>query len=118
MDEAGINVVVLFGRVASDPIERVLPDGTAVLELRVQPPNSNGRRLLPLPVSVRRDSLGVSASRFKEIVKQVDKGAFIGVTGELVRRFYRSGAGARSLTEVVARDVQVLGGGGEEEEES
>ncbi|MEX2420746.1 MAG: hypothetical protein WD670_02900, partial [Actinomycetota bacterium] len=37
------------------------------------------------------------------------------VCGELVRRFYRSGAGARSLTEVVASGIKRLRTPGEHE---
>ena len=38
----------------------------------------------------------------------IAKGDPVLVTGQLVRRFYRSGAGARSLTEVVASGIKKL----------
>jgi hypothetical protein len=38
----------------------------------------------------------------------IAKGDAVLVHGQLVRRFYRSGAGARSLTEVVATAIEKL----------
>jgi len=38
----------------------------------------------------------------------IAKGDRVLVHGQLVRRFYRSGAGARSLTEVVASGIKKL----------
>jgi single-stranded DNA-binding protein len=38
----------------------------------------------------------------------ITKGDRVLVHGQLVRRFYRSGAGARSLTEVVASGIKKL----------
>ena len=43
-----------------------------------------------------------------EIAASLAKGDAVLVYGSLVRRFYRSGAGARSLTEVVASGVKRL----------
>jgi single-stranded DNA-binding protein len=70
-----VNVVVLAGRVAADPVERRMPSGDEVTELRLSVPA---------------------------------KGDDVLVYGQLVRRFYRSGAGARSLTEVVAAGIKKL----------
>ena len=39
---------------------------------------------------------------------EVNEGDEVLVHGQLVRRFYRSGAGARSLTEVVATGIKKL----------
>jgi hypothetical protein len=44
----------------------------------------------------------------KRVLKPVAKGDDVLVYGQLVRRFYRSGAGARSLTEVVAAGIKKL----------
>jgi hypothetical protein len=41
-------------------------------------------------------------------VHDIAKGDEVLVHGQLVRRFYRSGAGARSLTEVVANGIKKL----------
>jgi single-strand DNA-binding protein len=96
-----VNVVVLAGTVAADPVERRMPSGDEVTELRLSVPEV-GRRLLPLPVAVWHASVGKGA------LAGIRKGDEVLVHGQLVRRFYRSGAGARSLTEVVASGIKKL----------
>jgi hypothetical protein len=44
----------------------------------------------------------------KGALKGLGKGDDVLVYGQIVRRFYRSGAGARSLTEVVAAGIKKL----------
>lgn len=106
-----MNTVHLVGDVASDPVERSMPSGELVTELRISaPPLGEGqpgdivRGRLPLPVVVWSHDEAVYAR-----VRKVRKGDYVAVTGSLVRRFYRSGAGARSLTEVVAWHVSTIG---------
>ena len=96
-----MNVVVLAGSVVADPVERTMPSGDAVTEFRVSVPDP-GRRLLPLPVAVWHGAVPM------EVLAGIAKGDEVLVHGQLVRRFYRSGAGARSLTEVVASGIKRL----------
>jgi single-strand DNA-binding protein len=96
-----VNVVVLAGTVAADPVERQMPSGDAVTEIRLSVPET-GKRLLPLPVAVWHKTVG------KRAAKDIAKGDDVLVMGQLARRFYRSGAGARSLTEVVATGIKKL----------
>jgi len=96
-----VNVVVLAGTVAADPVERRMPSGDEVTELRLSVPET-GKRLLPLPVAVWHKDVG------KRVLKPIAKGDDVLVYGQLVRRFYRSGAGARSLTEVVAAGIKAF----------
>ena len=96
-----VNVVVLAGTVAADPVTRRMPSGDEVTELRISVPET-GRRLLPLPVAAWHATVGRAA------VDAIAKGDSVLVHGQLVRRFYRSGAGARSLTEVVATGLRRL----------
>jgi single-strand DNA-binding protein len=96
-----VNVVVLAGTVAADPVDRTMPSGDQVTEIRLSVPEV-GRRLLPLPVAVWHGTVGKAA------VSGIAKGDPVLVHGQLVRRFYRSGAGARSLTEVVATGIKKL----------
>ena len=98
---ATVNVVVLAGTVAAEPVLRRLPSGDEVTELRVSVPQA-GRRLLPLPVAVWHDAAG------RGELDRIAKGDPVLVHGQLVRRFYRSGSGARSLTEVVAQGIRKL----------
>jgi len=96
-----VNVVVLAGTVAADPVQRRMPSGDEVTELRLSVPEA-GKRLLPLPVAAWHATVGASA------LEGIAKGDRVLVHGQLVRRFYRSGAGARSLTEVVASGIKKL----------
>ena len=96
-----VNVVVLAGTVSADPVERRMPSGDEVTELRLSVPEA-GKRLLPLPVAAWHATVG------KRALKGIAKGDDVLVHGTLVRRFYRSGAGARSLTEVVATGIKKL----------
>jgi single-strand DNA-binding protein len=96
-----VNVVVLAGTVAADPVTRQMPSGDEVTELRISVPET-GRRLLPLPVAAWHATVG------RATLEPIAKGDAVLVHGQLVRRFYRSGAGARSLTEVVATGIKRL----------
>jgi single-strand DNA-binding protein len=96
-----VNVVVLAGTVAADPVERRMPSGDEVTEIRLSVPEA-GKRLLPLPIAAWHRDVG------KRALKGIAKGDDVLVYGTLVRRFYRSGAGARSLTEVVAAGLKKL----------
>jgi len=78
-----------------------LPAGDEVTELRLSVPEA-GKRLLPLPVAVWHKAVS------KRVLKDIGKGDDVLVYGQLARRFYRSGAGARSLTEVVATGIKKL----------
>ncbi len=96
-----VNVVVLAGTISADPVERRMPSGDEVTELRLSVPEA-GKRLLPLPVAVWHKDVG------RKALHGLAKGDDVLVHGQLVRRFYRSGAGARSLTEVVASGIKKL----------
>ena len=50
-------MVVLAGTVAADPVERRMPSGDEVTELRPSAPEA-GRRLLPLPVAAWHATVG------------------------------------------------------------
>jgi single-strand DNA-binding protein len=96
-----VNVVVLAGTIAADPVERRMPSGDELTELRLSVPEA-GKRLLPLPVAAWHKDVG------KRALRGIVKGDDVLVYGQLARRFYRSGAGARSLTEVVASGIKKL----------
>jgi len=96
-----VNVVVLAGTIAADPVERRMPSGDECTEIRLSVPEA-GTRQLPLPVVAWHAEVG------KKRLKGLRKGDEVLVYGKPVHRFYRSGAGARSLTEVVASGVKRL----------
>ena len=92
---------MLAGTVAAEPVERTMPSGDEITEIRLSVPEA-GRRLLPLPIAAWHATVG------KRALRGIAKGDDVLVHGHLVRRFYRSGAGARSLTEVVATGIKKL----------
>ena len=55
-----VNVVVLAGTVAADPVERRMPSGDEVTEIRLSVPEA-GKRLLPLPVAAWHRDVGKRA---------------------------------------------------------
>ena len=92
---------MLAGTLSADPIQRRMPSGDEVTELRLSVPEA-GKRLLPLPVAAWHATVGART------LEGSPEGDAVLVHGQLVRRFYRSGAGARSLTEVVATGIKKL----------
>ena len=96
-----VNVVVLAGTVAAEPVQRVLPSGDEMTELKLSVPEA-GKRLLPLPVAVWHKAVG------KRALRDIAKGDDVLIHGQLARRFYRNGGGARSVTEVVATGIKKL----------
>jgi Single-strand binding protein family len=59
---ATVNVVVLAGTVAADPVQRRMPSGDEVTELRLSVPEA-GRRLRPLPVGAWHVTVGAPSIR-------------------------------------------------------
>jgi single-strand DNA-binding protein len=96
-----VNVVVLAGTVAAEPVVRELPSGDQVTELKISVPEP-GKRLLPLPVAAWHKSVG------KRALKDIAKGDAVLVYGQVTRRFYRNGGNARSMMEVVATGIKKL----------
>ena len=96
--EAGVNEVLLVGRISQQPEERVLPSGDVVWTFRVvvtRPPVQSGSRATV-------DALDCAAwsGRVRRSVAGWAPGDVVEVTGALRRRFFRSGEGAASRVEV------------------
>ncbi len=98
-----VNVVVLAGTVAADPQEKQLPSGDKVTEIKLSVPEA-GRRTLPLPVAAWHNNRAIP----KKDLGAIGKGDLVLVHGLLLRRFYRNGAGARTVMEVVATGIKKL----------
>ena len=96
-----VNVVVLAGTVAAEPVKRELPSGDEITELKLSVPEA-GKRLLPLPVAAWHKTVG------KRAVRDIAKGDDVLIHGQLARRFYRNGGGARSVMEVIASGIKKL----------
>jgi len=95
-----VNVVVLAGRLTDVPEVKSMPSGDEVTRFRLQVPEA-GKRVLPLPMSAWERLARKGCERLA-------KGDAVLVRGHLVRRFFRDGAGGRSVTEVVATEVRKL----------
>lgn len=91
--------VVLGGELAGEPIVRHMPSGDKVTELRVSCSVEPNRRELPLPCVIWHKDV--------DEIPELARGDQILLHGRLVRRFYRSGAGARSIPEVLVSTIQV-----------
>ena len=106
---AGVNEVIVGGRVSAPPEERELPSGDTVVQLRLVVPRSatharvggGGATVDTIDVACWTKALQRKAIRLKP-------GDLITVRGALRRRFWRSPAGPASRYEVEAR---VLGRG-------
>lgn len=104
-----LNEVILEGEVVADPVLRTMPGGDETLELRLACPSSPGARELPLSVVAWHSEVPDQVKQDFFHVGHIRKGEVLTVTGALVRRFYRSGAGARSVTEVRATSIARAG---------
>lgn len=106
--DADRNEVALTGRLAAPAEERTLPSGDLLVSFRVvvaRPPATRVRERAPTIDTIdcvawrrvpRKAALGLAA------------GDLVEVTGALRRRFWRSGAGAVSRTEVEVGKVRRL----------
>ncbi len=90
-----MNVVLLQGTLSRDPEERILASGDRLVTYEVTT-REEGRRAATVPV-VWADP-PASADRLVQ-------GSEVVVTGEVSRRFFRSGGATASRTEVIADKV-------------
>jgi single-strand DNA-binding protein len=93
--EDDVNRVHLRGRLAAEPVQRVLPSGDELCVFRLTVPRPAGER-------VRVDSLDCSASaaRVRQTLRTAAPGDELEVTGSLRRRFWRGPGGLGSRYEV------------------
>lgn len=88
-----MNVVVLAGRLSSDPQRRCLSSGSVLWTLELSTEVAHGVASVPV-------------AWFDPPVEPVwSAGDEVVVVGEVRRRFFRGAAGTQSRTEVVAADV-------------
>jgi single-strand DNA-binding protein len=85
------NVVVLQGRVSSEPRLRELPSGSAIVNLEVTTVVDDASISVPVVV----ESASVDCGAGDEVV----------VVGVVRRRFFRAGGATQSRTEVIAEKV-------------
>ncbi|MEO6776799.1 MAG: single-stranded DNA-binding protein [Kofleriaceae bacterium] len=111
----GVNKVILVGNLGADPDMRYTPSGQGVCELRVATSESwndkNGQR----QERVEWHRIVVWGKRAEVCSKYLAKGRQVYVEGRIQTRTYDDKDGnKRYITEVIANDVQFLGGGNRE----
>jgi single-strand DNA-binding protein len=108
----GVNKVILVGNLGADPDMRYTPSGQGVCELRVATSESwndkNGQR----QERVEWHRIVVWGKRAEVCSKYLSKGRQVYIEGRIQTRTYDDKDGnKRYITEVIANDVQFLGGG-------
>ncbi len=111
----GVNKVILVGNLGADPDMRYTPSGQGVCELRIATSESwndkNGQR----QERTEWHRVVVWGKRAEVCSKYLSKGRQVYVEGRIQTRSYDDKDGnKRYITEVIAADVQFLGGGGRE----
>lgn len=108
---APANEVQLTGRVSGAPVERELPSGDVIVQLRVVVPRPQPRGRKDAPGSRQRvDTIDVTCwtSRSRAAALRLSDSSGVHVSGALRRRFFRTGAGAASRYEVEASTVRAV----------
>jgi len=111
----GVNKAILVGNLGSDPEMRYTPSGQGVCEFRVATNESwndkNGQR----QERTEWHRIVVWGKRAEICSKYLSKGRSVYVEGRIQTRTYDDKEGnKRYITEIVAQDVQFLGGGARE----
>src|SRR4051812_24740032 len=108
----GVNKVILVGNLGADPDMRFTPSGQGVCELRIATSESwtdkNGQR----QEKTEWHRVVVWGKRAEVCSKYLSKGRQVFVEGRIQTRTYDDKEGnKRYITEIIAADVQFLGGG-------
>jgi single-strand DNA-binding protein len=85
------NLVVLQGHVSSEPRRSDLPSGTTLLQIEVTTPGDGARLSVPVV--------------WFDPKREFTAADEVTVLGHVRRRFYRTGGGTQSRTEVVAECI-------------
>ncbi|MEW5913700.1 MAG: single-stranded DNA-binding protein [Thermodesulfobacteriota bacterium] len=110
----GINKVILIGNLGADPELKYTPSGTPVCSLRLATTESFKDREGNQQERTEWHRV-VAWSKLGEIAAQyLSKGRQVYVEGSIRTRSWEGQNGEkRYMTEIIARDIQFLGGGGQ-----
>lgn len=110
----GVNKVILIGNLGADPELKYTPSGTAVCTFRLATSESfkdrdgNQQERTEWHRIVAWTKLGEIAAQY------LSKGRQVYIEGSIRTRSWEDQSGERKyMTEIVARDIQFLGGGGQ-----
>ncbi|HSJ71405.1 MAG TPA: single-stranded DNA-binding protein [Acidimicrobiia bacterium] len=97
-----LNLVVLAGRVATEPEIRTFPSGTTMIRYLVTVRSTEPRRRVDVvPVSLWDPS--------PNVIEAGDvRGRGVWVAGSVQRRFWADGGDTRSRLEIVAHEVRIV----------
>lgn len=99
---AGVNEVIVGGRVSAQPEERELPSGDTVVQLRLVVPRSDSRARAGGGAAVDTIDVACWTKALQRKAIRLKPGDLVTVRGALRRRFWRSPAGPASRYEVEA----------------
>lgn len=111
MTQDSCNEVRLVGRVSGEPQERSLPSGDQLVSWRVVVDRAPSRRPAPEGVRVPTiDTLDCVAwtAATRRTARGLQPGDVVEVNGALRKRYWRTGGGPASRTEVEAEGVRRL----------
>jgi single-strand DNA-binding protein len=111
MQDGSCNEVRLVGRVSGEPEERELPSGDLLVSWRVvvdrAPPRRPAREGVRVPTIDTLDCVAWTAAT-RRTARSLQAGDVVEVSGALRKRFWRSGGGPASRTEIEAEVVRRL----------
>lgn len=108
----GVNKVILVGNLGADPDMRYTPSGTGVCELRLATNESWTDKSGQRQERTEWHRIVVWGKRAEIVSKYLSKGRQVYVEGKLRTRTWDDKEGnKRYTTEIIANDVQFLGGG-------
>jgi len=115
MASRGVNKVILIGNLGADPETRYMPSGDAVTTLRVATSESWKDKQTGQTQERTEWHRVVMFGRLAEIAAEyLKKGRQVYIEGQLRTRKWQGQDGQdRYTTEIVAREMQMLGGRGE-----
>lgn len=105
-DPGPANVVYLRGRLAADPVEKVLPSGDVLLSFRLTVDRPATRHATTSKVRVDSLECVVVRAGLRRAVARAAPGDELEVEGSLQRRFWRGPAGATSRYAVAVDAVR------------
>jgi single-strand DNA-binding protein len=115
LTEKTMNKVILIGNLGKDGELRYLPDGTPAVNFSLATSRKWKNKEGELQEEVEWHAISMLGTRASSLAEYLTKGTKIAVDGRLRYRKWTDKEGvSRVMTEIVAQDVELLGGGKQE----